>query len=75
MQYLMFMHDNGVLHINQYGEVIRGYLNETYTDKALRNEQDLYNQQLIANIVRLVDLLESHRCPSPFYKKGILQLI
>ena len=71
----MFMHDNGVLDINEYGEVIRGFLNQTYHDKILRDAQDLYNQDLIANIVRLVDLLESHRCPSPFYKKGILQLI
>jgi len=75
MQYLMFMHDNGVIDINDYGEAIRGFDNETYKDKDLRNAQDLHNEQLIANILRLLELLESHRCPSPFYKKGLLQLI
>ena len=66
MQYLMFMFDNGVKEINEFSDVaIRGYI----------DGQDLHNQQLIENIIRLLDLLESHRCPSPFYKKGLLQLI
>lgn len=74
MQYLMFMHDV-VKSIDDLLGVMNGYSNEGYADPVLQAQEDMNNRALIHETLRLVDLLESHRCPSPFYKKGILQLI
>lgn len=74
MQYLMFMHDV-VKSIDNLLGVMNGYSNEGYADPALHAAEDANNRALIRENLRLVDLLESHRCPSPFYKKGILQLV
>jgi hypothetical protein len=74
MQYLIFMHDV-VKPIDDLLGAMNGYSNEGYTDPVLRSQEDANNRELIRNNLQLVELLESHRCPSPFYKKGILQLI
>lgn len=74
MQYLFFMHDV-VKSLDDLLGVMNGYSNEGYKDKALRDAENARNQAIINDNLRLVELLESHRCPSPFYKKGLLQLI
>jgi hypothetical protein len=70
----MFMHDV-VKPVDDLLGVMNGYSNQGYIDPVLRANEDANNRALIAENLRLVDLLESHRCPSPFYKKGILKLI
>lgn len=74
MQYLMFMHDI-VKDIDNLLGVMDGYSNEGYDDPALRAAEHANNRALIRENLRLVELLESHRCPSPFYKSGLLKLI
>jgi hypothetical protein len=71
MQYLIFMHDV-VKSIDILLGCMNGYSNEGYADPVLQAQEDANNRALIRENLRLVDLLESHRCPSPFYKKGIL---
>jgi hypothetical protein len=74
MQYLIFMHDV-VKSIDNLLGVMDGYSNEGHRDKALQDAENTRNQAVIDENLRLVELLESHRCPSPFYKKGILKLL
>jgi hypothetical protein len=74
MQYLIFMFD--VLHnLNDFTGIINGYIMRRNKDKELQHAINLKNQEIIDKNRQLIELLESHRCPSPFYKKGILQLI
>jgi len=77
MQYFIFTHDEGpgVGDIRDYGYVLRGHKNERHRDRKLQDEEELYNEPITQEALRLVALLKSHRCPTPFYKKGILQLI
>jgi len=74
MQYLMFMYDI-VKPIDNLLGAMDGYSNMGYTDPALRAQENENNRAVIDENIRLVELLESHRCPSPFYKKGLLKLI
>lgn len=74
MQYLIFMHDV-VKSIDNLLGAMDGYTNEGYKDKSLQAAEDVKNQSIIDKNLRLVELLESHRCPSPFYKTGLLKLI
>ena len=74
MQYLIFMYDV-VKSIDDLLDVMTGYRNEGYADPALRAAEEVNNQAIIRENLRLVELLESHRCPNPFYKNGILKLI